>query len=231
MLRRNTKDHPWDCLERSCSSPADLLCTREGRRGSCAASVEEERRGALPTIDDVDLGDAGIRGALARGGRRAGEDSSGMPMMPCGGRCGRHSLTRALSCLRPLAGEYGCGRRSTAGEGRREADRAEGTESRENRLGSGGANGRGPWPPMRKPAGGRAVGGGRRVAQLLAGGRRRAAGRAAGGAQARKRVAERRRRSTGSRGFASAPVWLSRVDARTDLQSDGWRRLLPRSNG
>ena len=107
-----------------------------------------------------------------------------MPMMPCGGRCGRHSLTRALSCLRPLAGEYGCGRRSTAGEGRREADRAEGTESRENRLGSGGTNGRGPWPPMRKPAGGRAVGGGRRVAQLLAGGRRRAAGHAAGYVQA-----------------------------------------------
>ena len=68
LVRRNGKDHPWDCLERSCSSPADLLCTREGRRGSCAASDEEERRGALPTTDDVDLGDAGIRGALARGG-------------------------------------------------------------------------------------------------------------------------------------------------------------------
>jgi len=69
LVRRNGKDHPWDCLERSCSSPADLLCTREGRRGSCAASVEEERRSALPTTDDVDLGGAGIRGALARGGR------------------------------------------------------------------------------------------------------------------------------------------------------------------
>ena len=92
-------------------------------------------------------------------------------------------LTRALYCLRPLAGEYGCGRRSTAGEGRREADRAEGTESRENLLGSGGANDRGPWPPMRKPAGGRAAGGGRRV--MLQAARRR--GRAAeGGGEAKE---------------------------------------------
>ena len=59
--------------------------------GSCAASIEEERRGALPTTDDVDLGGAEIRGALARGGQGAaarlaqGEDSSGMPMMTCGG--------------------------------------------------------------------------------------------------------------------------------------------------
>ena len=230
LVRRNGKDHPWDCLERSCSSPADLLCTREGRRGSCAASVEEERRSALPTTDDVDLGGAGIRGALARGGRGGaarlaqGEDSSRMPMMPCRGSQGgvgsaaggkwlgasaSHGLCivsvhwpegmdagGAVRQLREGAEEGGQEDGGDRISGESMGERGHAGEDRGHRCGSRQA--------VERPAEG-----GGSCCKLRA------------GEAEPQRVAERRRRCTSSRGFASAPICLSKVDARTDPQSDG----------
>jgi len=82
-------------------------------------------------------------------------------------------LTRALYCLRPLAGGYGCGRRGTTAEGRSRGGRPGGRKgSRENQLGSAATRTR--TVATDAEAGRRSSG------------RRRAAGHAASCAQARQ---------------------------------------------